>query len=85
VRLQRDPRVALCVDDEAPPFRFVLIQGTAELSPHDPAKLEWATRIARRYMGNDVAEAYGRRNAVEGELVVRLIPTKVIAQKGIAD
>jgi PPOX class probable F420-dependent enzyme len=30
--LRRDPRISLCVDDERPPFSFVLIEGTARLS-----------------------------------------------------
>jgi hypothetical protein len=45
----------------------------------------WATRIGGRYMGADRAEAYGRRNGVEGELLVRVTPTKIIARSGIAD
>jgi hypothetical protein len=36
-------------------------------------------------MGADKAQEFGRRNAVPGELVVRLHPTKVIAFGGIAD
>ena len=28
----RDPRVALCVDDERPPYAFVLIEGRASIS-----------------------------------------------------
>jgi hypothetical protein len=35
-------------------------------------------------MGEDQAEAFGKRNSVEGELLVRLIPTKYIAQKEMA-
>ena len=55
------------------------MQGDAELS-EDPAELlRTATAIAARYMGPDQAEEFGRRNAVPGELVVRLRPTKVIA------
>ena len=27
--LSRDPRVAICVDDQDPPFSFVQVQGTA--------------------------------------------------------
>ena len=82
--LRRDPRAALCVDDEKPPFAFVLIEGIAQLSSYSPTMLEWTTRIARRYVGADLAAAYGMRNAVEGELLVRITPTKVIAQKNIA-
>ena len=85
LHMRRNPRAALCVDDEMPPYAFVLIEGTVEISPNPPDMLDWATRIARRYMGANLAEAYGRRNAVEGELLVRVTPTRVIARKGIAD
>lgn len=77
--LARDPRVSLCVDVDEPPYAFVQVQGVAELS-EDPAELvRTATAIAARYMGAEVAEKFGKRNGVPGELVVRLRPTKVIA------
>jgi hypothetical protein len=38
-----------------------------------------------RYMGAEQAEAFGRRNAVPTELLVRVTPTKVVAQTGISD
>ncbi|GIK38750.1 MAG: PPOX class F420-dependent enzyme [Chloroflexota bacterium] len=83
--LRHDPRVCLCVDDEMPPFSFVQIEGTATIS-EDPDDLRtWATRIAGRYMGLDQADAFGRRNAVPGELLVRVTPTKIVAQKNISD
>ncbi len=85
VNLQRDPRLSICVDDEAPPFSFMIIEGTAEISDDPDALAYWATRIAGRYMGADQAEAYGRRNSVEGELLVRVTSTKIIAQKNIAE
>jgi PPOX class probable F420-dependent enzyme len=83
--MRRDPRVALCVDDENPPFAFVLIEGIARLEMNAPDLAYWATRIAGRYMGAELGEAYGKRNAVEGELLVRVTPTKIVARKGIAD
>jgi PPOX class probable F420-dependent enzyme len=77
--LARDPRVSLCVDLEEPPYAFVQVQGEAELS-QDPAELlRTATAIAARYMGQERAAEYGKRNAVPGELIVRLRPAKVIA------
>jgi len=36
-------------------------------------------------MGVDQAEAYGRRNAVPPEMVVRVTPTKVVATIAVAD
>jgi PPOX class probable F420-dependent enzyme len=83
--IRRDPRVSLCVDDERPPFSFVIVDGTVEISEDLDQLLVWATRIGGRYMGADMAEAYGRRNAVPGELLVRLSPTHVVAHAAIAD
>jgi PPOX class probable F420-dependent enzyme len=83
--LRRDPRVCLCVDDETPPYSFVVINGIAEVTEDLGALLEWATRIAGRYMGAGRAEEYGRRNAIPGELLVRITPTHVVAQADIAD
>ncbi len=83
--LQRDPRVVLLVDDEQPPFSFVQVQGTAELSENDPDLRGTATRIAARYMGEQRADEYGERNGVPGELVVRITPRKVIAAFDVAD
>ena len=82
--LARDPRAALCVDLEEPPYAFVQVQGDAELSEDLGELVRTATAIAARYMGDDRAEEYGKRNAVPGELVVRLRPTKVIAAFNIS-
>lgn len=82
--LARDGRVSICVDDDRPPFSFVVIEGTARISEDLPEVRDWATRIAHRYMGPDLAEAYGARNGVPGELLVRVPIDKVIAIKGVA-
>jgi PPOX class probable F420-dependent enzyme len=34
--MRRDARVSLCIDEEEPPFHFVLIEGSADLSAGDP-------------------------------------------------
>lgn len=81
--LARDPRVALCVDLEEPPFAFVQVQGVAELSEDLGDLLATATAIAARYMGADRAKEFGERNAVPGELVVRIRPRKVLAHFNI--
>ena len=82
--LARDPRATLCVDLQEPPYGFVQVQGDAELSEELGELVRTATAIAARYMGDDRAEEYGKRNAVPGELVVRLRPTKVIAAFNIS-
>lgn len=82
--IRRDPRVCLCVDDETPPFAYVMVEGTASISADMSQLAYWARRIAARYMGEAAADAYGRRNAVEGELVVRVTPSRVIGVKDVA-
>ncbi|MGA5135063.1 PPOX class F420-dependent oxidoreductase [Streptomyces olivoreticuli] len=83
--LARDGRIALCVDDDRPPFSFVTVQGRAELSGDLDEVRTWATRIAARYMGDERAEEYGARNGVPGELVVRVRIDKVVALASVAD
>ena len=83
--LRRDPRVSLCIDDDTPPFAFVLFEGVATMSEDAGELLRWATSIAGRYMGSDHAEAFGRRNGVPGELLVRVTPTRVVAKAKISD
>src|SRR5438270_12692932 len=48
VNIRRDARVCLCVDDETPPFSFVIIEGTATMAT-DPEHLQhWETRLTGR-------------------------------------
>ncbi|MFE7445882.1 PPOX class F420-dependent oxidoreductase [Streptomyces chartreusis] len=83
--LVRDGRVALCVDDDRPPYSFVVIQGRARVSEDlDELKL-WASRIGARYMGEERAEEFGARNGVPGELLVRVTIDKVLAEQDVAD
>ncbi|MGJ3238060.1 MAG: PPOX class F420-dependent oxidoreductase [Anaerolineae bacterium] len=84
--ITRDGRISICVDEEQPPFAFVIIEGSAEVVPVTPAeRLTWSTRLARRYMGDDLAEQYGQRNGVEGELLICVTPDKIIAKKNVSN
>ena len=56
--LQHDPRIGLCVDDERPPFSFVLIEGTQGLAttwtrcgpgPHASPGATWALCAQKAY------------------------------------
>jgi len=82
--MKRDPRVCITVDDQTPPYSYVMIEGTVSFSEDPEELLYWATRIGGRYMGEDQAEAYGRRNSTPGEVIVRIIPSKVSAYKDVA-
>jgi PPOX class probable F420-dependent enzyme len=83
--IRRDPRVALCVDDQAPPYSYVMVEGTATLSDDLDELRRCATAVGGRYMGTARAEEFGARNAVPGELLVRITPTRVIAKADISD
>ncbi|MFJ7417207.1 PPOX class F420-dependent oxidoreductase [Streptomyces uncialis] len=83
--LARDQRLALCVDDDRPPFAFVLLQGRAELSEDLDEVRTWADRIGARYMGEERAEEFATRNGVPGELVVRVHVDKVVAYDAVAE
>ena len=84
--IQRFNKVSICVDDQMPPFSFVTVFGIARIYHYDQTKLfKWATRIAERYMGKGKAETYGRRNSSEDEVVIRVKPTKILAEKDIAN
>ena len=83
--VRAEARVAICVDDDQPPFSYVLIEGTAQVSTDLEEMLVWATRIGGRYMGADRAEEFGRRNAVATELLVRVTSTRMVSHKNISD
>ncbi len=83
--LQRDPRVCITVDDQQPPYSFVMVEGTVSLSSDMDEMLHWATQIGGRYMGAGQAERFGRRNAVEGVRLVRVTPTNIVAEGNITD
>jgi PPOX class probable F420-dependent enzyme len=83
--LRRSGRAALCVDSEQPPYAFVTVEGPVQIS-EDPGEVRrCATLIGGRYMGADWAEEFGKRNAVSGELVVKIQPEQVVAIDGVAD
>ena len=83
--IRREPRVSLCVDDDRPPFSFVVVEGVAEISDDLDEVRRWASRLGGRYMGAERAEEYGSRNGVAGELLVRVRPERVVSAVDFAD
>jgi PPOX class probable F420-dependent enzyme len=84
--IHRDPRVSICVESDSYPYGFATIQGVAtlhELQMED--LLEWTTQIASRYVPLDLASQFGKRNAVDGEVLVRVTIVKSFAFSGIAN
>lgn len=83
--LKREGRASLVVDEQAPPYSFVKVDGSISFDDDLENVRAVATRIGGRYMGADRAEEFGDRNGVEGELVVRLTPDRISAMADVSD
>jgi PPOX class probable F420-dependent enzyme len=81
--LRANPLASLVVDMQEPPFAYVIVEGTVEISEELEEIKRIATHIGGRYMGSDRAEEFGERNGVEGELAIRLSMERVIAKDDI--
>jgi PPOX class probable F420-dependent enzyme len=83
--LRRDSRLALCIQDDQPPFVYVVVEGSAELEHDGQAVRTWATRIGGRYMGAQRAEEYGTRNSVLDEMLVRVTADRISGVRDVAE
>jgi nitroimidazol reductase NimA-like FMN-containing flavoprotein (pyridoxamine 5'-phosphate oxidase superfamily) len=80
--LRRDARAALCIDEDALPYRKVVIEACAELVHDVGEDDQWRDLyrdIARRYVPGEAAEAYVKNTIDEprGLFRVRLEDAKV--------
>jgi hypothetical protein len=62
-----------------------MLSGRVTFSDDLEEILRWATLIGARYMGEDRAAEFGRRNAVSGERLVRLRVERSVAQKDLSN
>jgi nitroimidazol reductase NimA-like FMN-containing flavoprotein (pyridoxamine 5'-phosphate oxidase superfamily) len=73
--LRRDPRVALCIDEQPLPYRKVIAEGEAELrfeTGEDDAWRDLYRRIAGRYVPPDAAESYVQNTIEQPRALFRL-------------
>lgn len=83
--LARTGQAALSLDDMSGGSTYVAIEGKVTIDP-DPAQSQlWATKLGGKYMGEDRAEEFGKRNGVPGEVVCRLRPSRMSGMRGITD
>lgn len=76
--LQRDPRMALCIDDIRPPYAFVTIEGRASVSQDERAGIELTRRLVDRYRPDQPdPAAYRSELYPQPPLVCRLQVEKV--------
>lgn len=70
--LASNGRAAMTIDDEDPPFSYLMVEGPVTISDDPAESRRVATLAGGKYMGQDRADEFGARNGVAGELVVRL-------------
>jgi len=64
-------RFSLCVQDEAPPYKYVTVEGPAVM---EPAELAERTAIARRYLGPEGGDAFIAANPDVDNVIIRMTP-----------
>lgn len=66
-------RFSLCVQDEAPPYKYVTVEGPAVI---EPADLSERTAIARRYLGPVRGDDYVAANPDADDVTIRMTPER---------
>jgi PPOX class probable F420-dependent enzyme len=82
--LRRNPVFSLCVDNQTPPYSYVMLECSARLIDSADEVRTWATRLGARYMGADAAESFGTRNSGPGEFLVRARISRVVTFADVA-
>jgi PPOX class probable F420-dependent enzyme len=66
-------RFSLCAQDEAPPYKYVTVEGPAVI---EPAGLAERTAIARRYLGAEDGDAFIAANPSADDVIIRMTPER---------
>lgn len=77
--MRRSPHVTLVVDDENPPFAFVMIEGAAEMSQQVDELRRAAVEINDRYNGGKNVEQFVQFATAALGSLVRVRPTRILA------
>jgi nitroimidazol reductase NimA-like FMN-containing flavoprotein (pyridoxamine 5'-phosphate oxidase superfamily) len=83
--LQRDPRVCLCIDEEASPHRRVQVLGQAEIVETPNVGGRWvpiAERMANRYLGPDGGPRYLVPTLDRPRWLIRVRPEQLTTWSG---
>lgn len=64
-------RFSLCAQDEAPPYKYVTVEGPAAI---EAAELGERIAIARRYLGPEGGDAYIAANPDADDVIIRMTP-----------
>lgn len=80
--VEAHPDVTLVVDRRTLPYYAVMARGRAEIGP--PLSDEERRRMALRYLGEQMSQAYLKRTAGGDSISIRLRPRKLIEFRGVA-
>jgi PPOX class probable F420-dependent enzyme len=64
-------RISLCAQDEAPPYKYVTVEGPAAI---EPSELTERIAIARRYLGVEGGDAFIAANPDVDDVMIRMTP-----------
>jgi PPOX class probable F420-dependent enzyme len=84
--IQRDPRVSLCIDEEVPPSRKVLVQGHGRILEEPNVGGAWVEigrRMAVRYLGEHGPD-YLEPTLNQPRWLIRVEPLKLTTWQGVA-
>ena len=80
--IERQPEVSLVVDRRTLPYYAATARGSAEIGP--PLSEAERSRLAVRYLGEELAQAYLSRSTGGDSVSIRLRPRKIIEYRGVA-
>ena len=80
--IERQPEVTLVVDRRTLPYYAATVQGSAEIGP-SLSEAE-RSRLAVRYLGEELAQAYLAGTTGGDDVSIRLRPRKIIEFRGVA-
>lgn len=74
--VEREPRVAFCIDDERPPYHTVIVRGLVAVV-EAPGEA-WREALAIHYLGEEAGRRYARENPDTNNVMLRIVPEKVV-------
>jgi PPOX class probable F420-dependent enzyme len=80
--VERQGDVTLVVDQRTVPYYAVMVQGRAQIEENPSTDLK--TRLAVRYLGEEMGRAYVARGSADDSVTIRVRPTKIIEFGGTA-
>jgi PPOX class probable F420-dependent enzyme len=76
---------SVSVDDSAPPFSYVVVEGPVTIVDDMNQVRHWARAIAARYMSDAWAKAYVEHDGFPDDIICRLTPSQMTGHAALAE